>query len=108
MSTAIQLSDLEWKPVRPAITTGVYGRTMLDARTKMVYTRVEPGGGFTAHVDSYGHLLYILSGTGVAEAGGEEYRLEPGLVIQIAPGEEHSYRNTGQYVLELISLNLPV
>lgn len=107
MSSAFQLNELAWETVRPALATGVFGRTMLDAGTKVVYTRVEPGGGFASHVDPYGHLLYILSGSGVATAGGLDYRLEPGTVLEIAAGEEHAYRNTGPKELELISLNLP-
>ena len=107
MSAATWLSELPWEPVRPALTSGVSGKTLLDAGAKMVFTRVEPGGGFAAHVDPYGHLLYILSGSGVAGAGGAEYQLAAGLVLAIEAGEEHYYRNTGAQPLELISLNLP-
>ena len=107
MSTAFQLDDKAWEPVRPALTSGVFGRTMLDAGTKVVYTRVEPGGVFAAHVDAYGHLMYILSGSGLAFSGGREYQLVPGLVLQIPAGEEHAYRNTGAGQLLMISLNLP-
>jgi quercetin dioxygenase-like cupin family protein len=106
MSSARQLSELEWEPVRPSLASGVYGRTMLDAGVKMVYTRVEPGGEFPPHVDRYGHLFYILKGTGVAGAGGEEYQLVPGLLIKVEAGERHFYRNTGTEELELISMNL--
>ena len=108
MSTAFQLNDLPWTPVRPALTDGVFGRTMLDTGTKVVLTRVEPGGGFAPHVDPYGHLMYILSGSGLAISGCNEYPLAPGLVLQIPAGEEHSYHNTGSDQLLLISLNLPV
>ena len=107
MSTAFQLDDLAWQPVRPALTTGVFGQTLLDADTRMVLTRVEPGGAFAAHVDPYGHLFYVLAGSGLAFSGGGEYLLVPGLVLQIAAGEEHSYRNTGAEILLLISVNLP-
>jgi mannose-6-phosphate isomerase-like protein (cupin superfamily) len=107
MSRALQSNDLPWEQVRPALTSGVYGRTLLDKGTKVVYTRVEAGGGFAAHVDPYRHLLYILSGSGTAHAGGVDYRLEPGVALEIEAGEEHSYRNTGPDPLELISLNLP-
>jgi quercetin dioxygenase-like cupin family protein len=107
MGTAFQLNDLPWTPVRPALTSGVFGRTLLDTGTKMVLTRVEPAGGFAPHVDAYGHLLYILSGSGLAVSGGSEYQLAPGLVLQIPAGEQHSYRNTGLDQLVLISLNLP-
>ncbi|HJV65835.1 MAG TPA: cupin domain-containing protein [Geomonas sp.] len=107
MSNAIKLDDLPWTPVRPEIATGISGKTMLDTATKMVYTRVEAGGGFAPHVDGYDHLMYILNGRGVAVAGGIEYRLEPGLMLEIEAGEEHCYRNTGSDLLELLSLNVP-
>ena len=107
MGNAFQLNDLPWQPVRPALASGVFGRTLLDSDTKVVYTRVEAGGGFAPHVDPYGHLMYVLSGSGLALSGGSEYLLTSGLVLQIPAGEEHSYRNTGSDQLVLISLNLP-
>jgi len=107
MSTSFRLDDLAWQSVRPALTNGVFGKTMLDSATKMVFTRVEPGGGFAPHVDAYGHLMYVLSGSGLAVSGGGEYPLTPGVVLQIAAGEVHSYRNTGAEQLVLIALNLP-
>jgi len=107
MSRAFQLEDLAWEPVRPALTNGIFGRTMLDAGTKMVFTRVEPGGEFAAHVDSYGHLMYVLSGSGRAISGGIEFPLAPGTVLQIDAGEKHSYQNDGSEQLVLITLNLP-
>jgi quercetin dioxygenase-like cupin family protein len=107
MSKAFQLDDLAWEPVRPALTSGIFGRTMLDSGTKMVFTRVEPGGRFAAHVDSYGHLMYVLSGSGLAISGGCEFSLVPGTVLQIDAGENHSYQNDGPDQLVLITLNLP-
>ena len=107
MSSATHLNDLPWETVRPALATGVAGRTLLDAGTKVVYTSVEPGGGFAQHVDRYAHLLFVLKGEGVAGAGDVEYRLEPGVVLRIDAGERHFYRNSGSDPLELISMNLP-
>jgi len=107
MSFATTLNDLEWEAVRPTLATGVSGKTLLDAGTKVVYTSVEPAGGFPEHVDRYGHLLFILKGTGIAGAGGREYPLEAGVVLRIEAGERHFYRNTGAEPLEMISLNLP-
>ena len=66
MGSAIRLDDLPWEAVRPGLAKGVLGRTLLDAGSKVVYTRVEPGGGFPEHVDKYGHLLYVLKGTAAA------------------------------------------
>jgi len=108
MSKVFQLEDVAWEPVRPALTSGIFGRTLLDAGTKMVFTRVEPGGSFAAHVDSYGHLMYVLSGSGLATSGGREFPLTAGTVMQIDAGEQHSYQNDGTEQLVLITLNLPV
>jgi quercetin dioxygenase-like cupin family protein len=107
MSHAFHLDDLAWEPVRPALTSGIFGKTLLDTGTKMVLTRVEPGGEFAGHVDPYGHLFYVLSGEGLALSGDREYPLKPGTVLQIPAGENHSYRNTGSEHLVLLSLNLP-
>jgi mannose-6-phosphate isomerase-like protein (cupin superfamily) len=107
MSTLFHLEDLPWVPVRPALTNGIFGRTLLDTDIKMVLTRVEPGGVFAPYLDAYAHLLYILSGTGLALSGGRECQLSPGTVLQIPAGEEHSYRNPGAEPLVLITLNLP-
>ena len=107
MSSSFQLNDLPWEAVRPALTSGVFGRTLLDTATKIVLTRVEPGGGFAPHLDRYGHLMYVLSGSGLAVCSGCEFPLAAGIVLQIAAGEEHSYRNTGPEPLVLIAVNLP-
>jgi quercetin dioxygenase-like cupin family protein len=107
MSSVIDVNELPWEPVRTDVAVGVFGRTVFNEGMKMVCTRVAPGGGFAPHRDGYGHLLYILKGSGIAGAGGEEYQLAPGKVIRIEAGEVHFYSNTGVDDLELISVNIP-
>jgi mannose-6-phosphate isomerase-like protein (cupin superfamily) len=107
MSELFETDALEWLPVRPEMTVGVYGKTLLNEEVKVVLTRVVAGGSFAPHRDAYGHLFYILSGEGVVHVGGREHTAGPGLAIRIPPGEEHSYMNTGSDDLMLISLNLP-
>jgi quercetin dioxygenase-like cupin family protein len=107
MNALFDLATLEWKPVRPEITTGVLGKAMLDGALKAVLTRVEPGGRFLPHKDGYGHLFYFLSGEGALWVGGERSEARPGLVAQIDAGVEHAYENTGQDDLLLVSMNLP-
>ncbi|GFO54325.1 hypothetical protein GMSM_13320 [Geomonas sp. Red276] len=106
MSFNAKLDDLPWEPVRANLTTGVWGRTLLDGDTKAVYTRVEPGGEFRPHVDRYGHLMLVLSGSGTAHVAGKDLVLEAGTVVGIDPGELHSYRNTGEEYLVMVTLNL--
>ncbi len=107
MDRFIDTANLPWTPVRPELTRGVFGRTLLDGPVKVVLTRVEAGGAFPPHRDPYGHLFYLLSGEAVIHASGEERRAGPGTSIRFDPGEEHGYRNEGPAELILLSLNLP-
>lgn len=107
METAFDIESLEWKRVRPDVAQGVHGRTILSEETTITVTRVEPGGGFAAHRDSYGHLLYFLEGTGTVTVENEEITARAGLVVRVPAGKIHSYRNTGSDELALISVNIP-
>jgi quercetin dioxygenase-like cupin family protein len=107
MSQVIQDSMLEWQPVRPEVTHGIMGRTLLADGVKVVLTRVTPGGEFKVHRDTYGHLFYFLSGEGILRVNEEEFAAKPGLVARVLPGEPHAYACTGNRDLVLISLNLP-
>jgi len=97
----------DWQPVRPDLTSGVSGKQLLDGPTKMVLTKVEPGGIFRPHRDHYGHLLHILAGEGVFTVEGEEHRLTAGMTLQIQAESEHGYQNCGPEDLLLVTVNLP-
>lgn len=107
MGHAFELSALEWQPVRPEITHGVFGKTMQDGKVKAVLTRVVPGGAFKLHRDKYAHLFYFLSGEGIVRVGEKQFAAHAGLVVQVDAGEEHAYENPGNADLMLLSLNLP-
>ena len=107
MDRFVETESLEWRPVRPDAAQKVFGRTILEGGTKIVVTRVEPGGSFAPHCDGYDHLLYFLAGSGVVGVGKEEAPARPGLAVRVAAGEEHWYRNTGNEDLVLISANIP-
>ncbi len=107
MSKDFEIESVEWKPVRPDVAQGVFGRTILDEQIKVVVTRLEPGAKFVPHRDKYGHLLYFQSGEGYVRVGDKRIVARPGVVVRIMPGEEHEYGNTGKGDLTLISLNLP-
>lgn len=107
MAEFLDDDSLAWQPVRPEITQGVSGKVLLAGPTRAVLTRVEPGGRFMPHRDSYGHLFYILAGHGEVSAGAERRAVGPGAVVRIGAGELHGYENTGESDLLLISLNLP-
>lgn len=107
MADFLDVDALAWQPVRPEIAFDVFGKSLLEGRSKAVLTRVAPGGRFAPHRDPYGHLFYILEGVGRVLAGMEERTVGSGSVVRIAAGELHGYENNGTGDLVLISLNLP-
>jgi mannose-6-phosphate isomerase-like protein (cupin superfamily) len=107
MDEVFSLSNLEWKPVRPELTSGVFGKAMREGGLKAVLTRVVAGGKFRMHTDPYGHLFYFLSGEGLVWVAGEKTQARAGVVARIEPGVPHAYENTGQEDLLLVSLNIP-
>ncbi len=107
MNQAFDIESLDWQLVRPNITRGIFGKTLLDDKTKVVLTRVAPGGKFETHRDNYAHLFYFLSGEGIVQVDDKRFDARAGLVVQIAAGQAHAYENTGNDDLMLISMNLP-
>lgn len=108
MNTVFDSASRDWKPVRPEVARGVFGKALLEETIKAVLTRVVPGGAFETHVDDYSHLFYFLSGTGVVWIGGERFEAHAGLVARVDAGVAHAYENTGADDLVLFSLNIPV
>jgi quercetin dioxygenase-like cupin family protein len=106
MSDLIDTNLLNWQPVRPELTRGVSGKPLLDGPTKVVLTRVVPGGVFPPHRDKYDHLFHFLSGTGVVLLGGKRIEVVAGVCLQIEAGEVHGYENSGEEDLLLLSMNL--
>ncbi len=100
-------SSIEWQPVRPDVARGVFGRTLLAGPVRIVLTRVAPGGAFTEHRDAYGHFFYFLSGTGRVRVGERCDDVGAGASVRVMAGEAHSYENTGDSDLTLLSVNLP-
>ncbi|HEY6838804.1 MAG TPA: cupin domain-containing protein [Geobacteraceae bacterium] len=107
MERMTDLQSLPWEAVRPGVASGVFGKALFDAGLKVVLTRVVPEGEFFSHLDPYGHLLHVLDGEGEATVGDDTLPLRPGIVVRIAAGEAHGYRNTGAADLILMTLNIP-
>lgn len=107
MKTRVDVTSLEWQPVRPDVARGVYGKTLLAEGVKVVLTRVAPGGRFSMHQDDYGHLFYFLDGEGLVWVGEKRFKAQAGLAVRVAAGEAHAYENTGTKALTLISVNVP-
>ena len=106
MSRFIDTNDQDWQAVRPELTRGVSGKLLRDGATRIVLTRVVPGGLFPPHRDSYAHLFHFLSGVGVAQLGEQRIEVGSGICLQIDAGELHGYENSGEEDLLLISVNL--
>ena len=107
MGDVYTIETLEWQKTRPDTADEVYAKTILTQRCiKMSLTCVKPGGRFKSHQDRYGHLFYFLSGEGTLSVSDRQYSIVPGLVVHIDAGEPHSYNNTGNNDLMLISSNI--
>jgi quercetin dioxygenase-like cupin family protein len=106
MSRLIDTNAQDWLPVRPELTQGVSGKLLLDGTTRIVLTRVIPGGNFPLHRDDYGHLCHFLSGAGVVMVEEKRLVVGEGICLQIAAGELHGYENHGSEDLVLVSVNL--
>ncbi len=100
-------SSIEWHPVRPDVARGVFGKTLLSDPVRIVLTRVAPGGAFTEHRDGYGHFFFFLSGAGRVRVGDRCEEVGAGTSVRVTAGEAHSYENSGDSDLMLLSVNLP-
>jgi mannose-6-phosphate isomerase-like protein (cupin superfamily) len=52
-------------------------------------------------------VLYVVSGRGEANVGGEHIELEPGVAVRIPPGAHHSFDNPGPHDLSMVSVMAP-
>lgn len=87
MNQVFDSASLDWQPIRPNITRGIFGKTLLDDKTKVVLTRVAPGGKFETHRGNYAHLFYFLSGVGTVTVVDEKFDARAGLTVQIKAGD---------------------
>ena len=106
MAKLVDSTNQDWQPIRPELTTGVFGKLLLDGPSKIVLTKVEPGGGFHPHRDPYSHLFHIISGRDLVTVETQELKIFAGMSLQVDAGETHAYKNSGQEQLVLISINL--
>ena len=107
MGEAFDVVSLEWQPIRPDVARKVYGKSLLTDGVKVILTRVDVGGKFDKHQDNYGHLFYFLSGNGIVRVQDKCFKVVPGMTVRVTAGEPHSYENTGNQDLVLISVNIP-
>ncbi len=63
---------------------------------------VKPGNSTPFHSHSWEHEVFVLSGKGIVKGEAEEKSIEEGVVVFIAPNEEHCFTNTSSDVLRFI------
>ncbi|MBE9502179.1 MAG: cupin domain-containing protein [Chloroflexi bacterium] len=68
---------------------------------------VAPGCSTPFHSHWWEHEVFVLEGDGAVECGEDERQIEEGMVVFIAPNEEHCFTNTGNEVLRFICV-IPV
>lgn len=69
------------------------GATQLSA-DRIIY---HPGDTAAAHYHTgCHHMFYILKGEGLMYVDGSSYRLTPGMVAAVGPGEVHWFENDGE------------
>ena len=104
------INDRNWEENLRQITTGVFGRKLIpsdETTIKITETKVEPGGIFRPHIDSYHHVLYFIEGIGIGWIGDEPYDIKPGVVVNIPAGEKQAYKNSGTEQMKLLTINFP-
>jgi len=63
---------------------------------------VKPGSSTPFHSHSWEHEVFVLSGKGIVKGRGEENSIGEGVVVFIAPNEEHCFTNAGSDLLRFI------
>ncbi|MBX4215624.1 cupin domain-containing protein [Candidatus Parcubacteria bacterium] len=77
-------------------------------RTQLVVMEVPPGGEIGAEVHEHvEQTLFIFSGVGRAEVGGDSRTVHPGDVIVVKPGTKHNFLNEGTAPLKLYTVYAP-
>ena len=95
--------DVEPTEERP----GVLLRTVIGAqdgapRFAMRVFEVAPGSSSPAHSHWWEHEVFILSGQGVVRSSQGETELREGVVVYVAPNEEHCFINRGSDALRFV------
>jgi quercetin dioxygenase-like cupin family protein len=66
------------------------------------------GGNTPFHCHAWEHEVFIICGEGhILTAGGDERSVHAGDAVLVAPGEEHSFRNDGEFPMRFLCM-IPV
>jgi quercetin dioxygenase-like cupin family protein len=97
--TVWQDSDPDVARVSPAFPINVHTGA---ADSAVVYFEIQPGQRVPRHTDSAEEVLYIVTGEGEAEAGGELGHVKAGDLAVIPAMVPHSVHNTGDETLRVV------
>lgn len=112
MERVFSVDHVPWKEHSAlAAARGYQFKALTEPSYTRVYSceliRLRPGDHSVAHLESWNHLFYILSGTGDITIEGSVSVLRHGTVCQVRAGERHSMRNLGCDEMMLLAIYDP-
>jgi quercetin dioxygenase-like cupin family protein len=79
------------------------GRKMFTSdRIGIVHLTLKPGETVSRHINPFDVVFYVLSGEGTLEADGESYKATENTCLEVAPGVERGWINTGTSDLTIL------
>ena len=79
------------------------GLSIKDLKKILLVFFVEPGGHSSLCYRPYGHMIYVIEGSGaLVNEKGQEQPIKAGDFALVNPDEKHQYRNKGDKPLKLI------
>lgn len=110
MGRVYRAEGAEWTTVTregaKAVTSHVLLPLEHGGRTRLSFTRIEPGGVFGPHVDDYEHVFCVQEGHGEAMVGRERSPVVPGDVIVTDVKEPHGLWAAPDAPLVLVTANV--
>ena len=70
----------------------------------MRHFEVAPGGCTPRHAHEFEHEVFVLTGKGTIDHGGQDHELSPGDVIFLPADDEHQFKCTGDEPLTFLCL----
>lgn len=77
-----------WKGISRRELAGTRGES---TRFHVRYFEIRPGGFSTLEKHDHEHVVYVVRGRGEARTGCFAYRVAPGDVVYVAPGDPHQF-----------------
>jgi oxalate decarboxylase/phosphoglucose isomerase-like protein (cupin superfamily) len=100
----VETQVFEWGNLKWLSSPGVTGGEKFSAGIVLL----APGKGHTSHAHpGTEEILYVVAGYGTQTVLDETTALEPGMLVFIPEGVEHSTLNTGWEMLKLVAIYAP-